>query len=214
MHTKSFFFSLLATIAILSSCGGSSEQKNDEVTLYPVESTQSDESKNGEFFYISNQQNLSLAEIRKKDNELAVKIGSDTYFGEKKRDDKRKYFDQNNKFRYAVKYKDDAFKLRDSNEQLLWKVKIKEGKISIANNEEMTNPFTVRYYDEGRIKVEEGDKEINSIRFDRSADFINVGTNYNLRNFNNSFAAGVLMLPKISDTEKYLICAELVNMGK
>ncbi|UII19456.1 hypothetical protein [Fulvivirga ligni] len=199
----------------MAACSGGHNRETQVDYVEPIEYPQEKEPLDaGDYYYINNQKNISLAEIIINGKDLVLHVGDETLVGDLKRDDKRKYYDNNDNFRYAVKYKDrESFKLRDSNEELLWKVKIKEDKISIANNEEMNNAFDIRIYDGNRIKLKKSDSEINSMRFDPNSDFLEV-EDYSLRGFKNTMAPAVLMIPDMKPLEKYIICTELVNIGK
>lgn len=111
---------------------------------------------------------------------------------------------------YAVKMDDDGFKLRDSKEELLWKVKLYDDKLKIASNEEMTGAYEVKLRD-GKLKLEKNDTEIKSIRLSENADSYPVNEQYTLDGFGMSLTAGIMMIPELSDREKFVIAAELVQ---
>lgn len=210
---SSLFFVLLALICI--HCGGkSTEQSQTQIKETP--SHQPHASTEAKIpvknFYIDDVNNAAVAEIAIDAQETVISSHGTTLFGIQKREDKRKYYDQNDAFRYAIKYKGDDFKLRDSTEQLLWKVKIKEGKIKIANNEEMEHPYEIKKY-EGRIKLEKDGSEIQAIRYEKEATQL-TADKYVIRNFNSSFAPGVFLIPDMSDLEKTLISAELARRNQ
>lgn len=115
-----------------------------------------------------------------------------------------------NEMVYAVKMDDDGFKLRDSKEQLLWKIKLYDDKLKVANNEEMTGAYEVKLRD-GKLKLEKNDTEIKSIRVSENADSYPVEDAYTLEGFGMSLAAGIMMIPDLSDREKFVIAAELAQ---
>ncbi|MTI23665.1 hypothetical protein [Fulvivirga kasyanovii] len=210
--TISLKFSFIITLLALWSCsGGGSTHENEQVSEIPAEQSTAAVTKS---YYITNSENVSMAEITGSGGELTINMQTGTLFGVMKSEDKRKYYDQNDQFRYAVKFKDDAFKLRNANEELIWKVKIKDGKIKIANNEEMTAAYEIHRYDDGRIKLKQNDNEISSIRYEQGSPRVEVQGKYFLRNFEDSYAPGVLLIPEISEVEKFIICAELAVQGK
>ncbi|UII30433.1 hypothetical protein LVD17_19255 [Fulvivirga ulvae] len=213
IKTTLFKFSFIITLLALWSCsGGGSRHENEQVSETPA--VQSETATAAKSYYITSSENVSLAEITGSGGELTIITQTGTLFGVMKSEDKRKYYDQNDQFRYAVKFKDDAFKLRNANEELIWKVKIKDGKIKIANNEEMTGAYEIHRYDDGRIKLKQNDNEISAIRYEQGAPRVEVQGKYFLRNFADSYAPGVLLIPEIGEVEKFIICAELAVQGK
>ena len=203
---SSIFFSLLI------SCGGSNNNQHQESSESyqepipaPVKATSN--------YYINSSSNEGLAEIIFEHNGVIVRTPKGDLFGELK-GDKRKYYNQNDQFRNAVKFKEGSFKLRDENEELLWKVKIYDDKIKLANNEEMTDPFDVRFSDSNKIKVKKNGEEIAALRMVSGDSFVNVGDNYVVRNFDNSLAIGILLIDDIQQEHKFLLAAEILKMGR
>ncbi|MDW7694501.1 hypothetical protein R9C00_07100 [Flammeovirgaceae bacterium SG7u.111] len=165
-------------------------------------------------FYISNKENISLAVVTVDGPSLNINVGGEMLFGDLK-GEKRKYYDQQNQLVYSVKHKaGESFKLRDKDEKLLWKVKVAGDKVKIANNEEMTNPYQINVYEEGRVKLKLGEEDRGSIRYEKGAAMMEVNGTYFLRNFTGSHAPGVLMISEMDETEKFVICAELAKLGK
>jgi hypothetical protein len=151
-----------------------------------------------------------LASITVSEKEVTVKDKEGILVGVAKRSDKRKYYNTSNDMIYAVKMDDDGFKLRDSKEELLWKVKLYDDKLKIASNEEMTGAYEVKLRD-GKLKLEKNDTEIKSIRLSENADSYPVNEQYTLDGFGMSLTAGIMMIPELSDREKFVIAAELVQ---
>ncbi|MBL3657255.1 hypothetical protein [Fulvivirga sediminis] len=211
---KSIYFSLV--ILFIAGCGGSNNSEKSEHTSVEVPSTPIDvPASSVQSYYIDSQENISMATINIDESDITLHVGDQTLLGELKRSDKRKYYNQADQHHYSVKYKGlEGFKLRNANEEILWKIKIKDGKISIANNEEMNNAFDIRLYDDKRVKLKKGDEEIAAIRFDADNEFLKVGQQYFLRNFRHSMASGVLLIPGMNEVEKFVICAEILNMKK
>jgi len=164
------------------------------------------------FVYINTAENTNLAEIKLGGEEITIRTPELNLFGILK-EDKRKYYDQNNAHLFSVKYKDDGFKLRDGTESLLWKVKFYEDKIKIANNEEMADAFEIKLKEGNRIKVEEAGEEIFSLRIPSEANApVKIGDEYLVSGLGYSTAAGVLKLEKLTPDERFVIMAELVNV--
>ena len=208
------FFSLF-----LISCGGNSTENtvvdNESTEIVETESTNTSVVTNNsnKYFYVNNPQNESLAEIVVEGTNMTLKMPSQSLYG-KLKGEKRKYYDGSNQLQNTVKYKSaESFKLRNQNEKLLWKVKIYEDKIKISNNEEMENPFQVHLYDD-KMKVKRNDAELHVIRFDETDMFTKVADKYMVREFGKSYALGVLLIAEIPEKERFLLCAELLNMGK
>ncbi len=208
-HTLKFFASIALIIA-LQACGGSS---NEQKVVEQTQSTPVNTIKSPTSFYINSGKNEGLAELIIEGENVIVRRAGGDLFGELK-GDKRKYYNQNDQFRNAVKYKEDAFKLRDENEELLWKVKIYEDKIKLANNEEMTNAYKISLSESNKIKIKRDEEEVAALRLVSNDAFVNVNEKYVVRNFGTSLAIGVLMIDEIQEDHKFLICAELLKMGK
>jgi len=163
------------------------------------------------FVYINNAENTNLAEIKVNEKEISINTPELNLFGILK-EDKRKYYDQKNMHLYSVKYKDDGFKLRDGTESLLWKIKMYDDKIKIANNEEMSDAFAIKLKEDNRIKVEQAEEEIFSLRIPSDASApVKIGVEYLVSGLGYSTAAGVLKLEKLAPDERFVIIAELVN---
>ena len=150
---------------------------------------------------------ISAEEISMKDNEGQL-------IGVAKRSDKRKYYNPSNSMIYAVKLDDDGFKLRNGNEQLIWKVKLYDDKLKVANNEEMTNAYEVKLYKDGKLKLQQNDKDIKAIRVSESKDLYDVDGQYQIQGFGHSLAPGILMIGDIGEREKFIIVAELAKRGR
>lgn len=205
-------FSLISTIFI--NCEEKKRQ-HKETAPEPVVATESEASSYSveKHFYINDSTNTSLAEIVIGSEELAIKAGDFTLFGILK-NAKRKYYNLNDEHDYSVKLSDGGFKLRDYNEQLLWKVKLKENKISVADNENMDQAFEIKLPEPGRIKLEQNDEKLNSIRFMPSDVSMKVNGVYSIRNFNQSLSPGILLIDSIEPIQKYILCAEILAAGK
>ncbi len=216
LNIKISLLSLIIIIGLSSCGGGSTEEKITDTTPTATEPTKVDgvsrANESSGFYYINDKSNVNLAEINIEAGEIVLSTKQGNLFGELK-NDKRKYYSQNNDFKYAVKFKEDGFKLRDQNESLLWKVKLYDDKIKIASNEEMNDALTVRLYDENKIKLKKDDEELAAVRLMASDPFLEVG-NYVVRNFGSSLSLGVLMIEDMPDEHKFLICTELLNMER
>ncbi len=207
---KGFWIFSLIGILLLG-CNSDSTETSSE-TENPLEEISASANYTTEkFVYINTAKNTNLAEIKLGGEEITINTPELNLFGILK-EDKRKYYDQNNTHLYSVKYKDDGFKLRNGTESLLWKVKLYDGKIKIANNEEMTNAFEVKLKEDNRIKVEEAGEEIFSLRIPTETNApVKIGDEYLVSGLGYSTAAGVLKLEKLTPDESYVIMAELVN---
>lgn len=134
--------------------------------------------------------------------------------GVAKRADKRKYYDASNVMVYAVKLDDDGFKLRNGNEQLIWKVKLYPDKIKIANNEEMIRAYEIKLKEDGKLKLEQDEREIKSIRLSAETEWNEVEDRYSVQGFGNSLAPGILLINDLKDREKFIIMAELLKRNR
>lgn len=211
IHTKSILFNGLLILLIISGCGKSPEKE-------PVSSPETDivseiATTAKRQYYINTLNNEKLADISYEANQILVSTANTQFFGVQKREDKRKYYDQNDKMKYAVKYSDDGFKLRDENEELLWKIKI-DDKIKIANNEEMTDAYKISRSDESKIKLKKDEEEVGAIRVSADSPFTTVKDKYSVHNFENSLALGILLIEEIPNEQKFMICAEILKQQK
>ena len=155
-----------------------------------------------------------LAVIHVGHDEISVKDKDGQLTGVAKRSDKRKYYNTSNTMEYAVKLDDDGFKLRNSNELLIWKIKLYPDKLKIANNEEMVRAFEVKLREDGKLKLEQNDSELKSIRVSSDAEWNNVDDRYAVQGFGNSLAPGILLINDLKDREKFIIMAELVKLNR
>ncbi len=213
MPTKSILFnSLPALFIVLLACSGVPEEKTGESPEDNAPGPSTTPVKKQ--YYINNTNNESLAEISVEADQLIVSMATVDLFGIAKNDGKRKYFDQNDQMRFAVRYKGNDFKLRDQNEELLWKVKIEEDHVKIAHNEEMTDAYRISIPENHRIKVKTDDQVIGAIRVKADDPLTRIKEQYSVRNFGSSFALGVLLIEDIPDEQKFLICAELLKKQK
>ncbi|MFT5616991.1 MAG: hypothetical protein ACI85I_000207 [Arenicella sp.] len=210
---------ILFVLIFLTSCGGNSTEnsivdKNSSEVIKTEDVGNTEISNNsGKFFYINNPQNENLAEIVIEQTNMTLKMPQGNLYG-KLKGEKRKYYDGSNQLQNTVKYKSaESFKLRNQDEQLLWKVKIYEDKIKVSNNEEMESPYEVRLYDD-KMKVKRNGEELHVIRFDETDQFTKVGNEYVVREFGKSYALGILLIDDIPRKERFLLCAELLKMGK
>ena len=204
---KNTLFSILLALCCLGCSSNSSKTTQEKATSVSA-STQEANS----HFYINSATNENLAEIMINKNELIVETPDTDLFGVLK-GEKRKYYDRNDEYRYAVKYKNgESFKLRDQQEQLLWKVKLYDDKIKISRTEEMTDAYKINLSG-SKIKLKKDDTEIESIRFIPDEQTIRIKDQYAVRNFGNSLATGILLIEGMPAIERYIICAELLLKG-
>lgn len=208
MLTKSTLFSLVVGLnGLFLSCG---DQNSKSASQVSSENNQPQAS----YSYINSSENELRCEITRSGDDITLRMPEGQLFGVKK-DDKRKYYDHNDQYQYAVKYKGtEGFKLRDGNEALLWKVKISSDKIKVADNEEMNDAFTIRLYDNQRVKLTQDDTELESIRYQSGEPNIRIKDQYMARNLANSHALGILLIEKMTETEKYIISAELLQANQ
>ncbi len=150
--------------------------------------------------------------------ELGEASTSQMIVGRLRESGKRKYELQGGRALAEVKPEDDAFKLRTPDGRLLWKVKFKEGKVKISDNEENQHPYELK--DDGdHVKVEDDGKEIGKVRFYPDGGRVKVKDAADAERFRSesgrhSVAYGVLLMPRIPDTERAIIMAELMARGK
>ncbi|MEO1049340.1 MAG: hypothetical protein AAFX87_01850 [Bacteroidota bacterium] len=202
----------IVLISLNLACGGGAPPEENDTEVAQETSAPSDTKPAQSYYYINSINNESLAEITIEGQSIMIKTPTGDLFS-KLKGDKRKYYDQSDALKYAVKLKGtESFKLRDGNEQLIWKVKVTADKIKVANNEEMTDAFEIKQNESGKIKLKRNDEELKAMRFDPNSAATKVGDRYNVRNFNGSLAMGVLLIDELGETEKYIICTELLNM--
>lgn len=207
---KNYWIFSLAWLLLLG-CNGNSTETSYE-GKEPVQGTgASAHYATEKFVYVNTADNTHLAEIKLLAEEIEITTPDLSLFGIVK-EDKRKYYDQNNIHVYSVKYKEEGFKLRDAMETLLWKVKFKEGKIKIADNEEMNDAFEIKLKEDHRIKIEKSGQELFSLKIPINASTpVKIGDDYLVSGLGYSTAAGVLMLNDLTLNERFAIMAELVN---
>jgi hypothetical protein len=115
-----------------------------------------------------------------------------------------------------------GFKVRDSAGKLLWKIKLSDAKIKISDNEENTDPFEIAQRESG-IKVEKSAQKLGSATF--SATFSATDHLITVSDPDGktvctsaadtpSLAPAVLLLPKATPEQKYIIIAELLSRGR
>ena len=193
-------------LLLIFSCGDKSTGNSNSKTSAPVRQQQV---ANGTFLYISDSSNIQQVEIvLEASGNTKINTQRGSYFGEKK-GDKLKYYDQQDNFRFEIKYKDTSFKLRDRNSELLWKVKTYDKKIKLANNEEMANPIEIKLKNEQKIVIYKNGEESKTIRIDASKNPLNISNSYFTSGFKNNYQAGILNLDELSLDEKYFLLAEL-----
>lgn len=166
-------------------------------------------SSSNSFLYINDSTNVQLVEIISENNgNTRVNTKNETFFGERK-GDKLKYYDQQDNFRFEIKYKDSSFKLRDRQSQLLWKVKQYDNKIKLSNSEEMANPIEIKLKNAQKIVIYRNGEEVQTIRIDPDKTPLNISNAFFTTGFKNNYHAGILNLDELSAIEKYLLIAEL-----
>ena len=208
MKTSSFSLMVLS-ILFTTSCGGSSKQQNERTEKIPVNDARSTSAVRS--YYINDVNNTSIGEIEIDGEEVNIRLQNSELFGILKRADKRKYYNQADEVSYTVKYSPDGFKLRDGNEALLWKVKMDEESIKIADNEEMQKAFKIKVYDGEKIKLKREEKELAALRFGSENSFITIDDRYLVRNFGSSSAMGLFLIDELTDAEKVVLSAEVLN---
>lgn len=212
-RTKNTFLSgLLGLLVFLNSCGSSSEEKKTQAVATDATTPTTLPSKKA--FYINTATNEALAEISDEGDQLVVSIGPVNLFGVLKKEDKRKYYNQNDQLRYTLKYKENDFKLNDQNEALLWKIKQYQDHIKISNNDDMNHSYRIGRPETNRIKVKRDNNDIAALRIKMDDPFTRIREKYTVRNFGNSLALGVLLIDEIPEEQKFVICAELLKKGK
>lgn len=164
-------------------------------------------------FSIHNGKQEELAGISITANEIIIDAPQYGLTGIFKKE-KRKYYDATNLMKYAVKFSDDGFKLRDHNEELLWKVKLYDDKIKLANNEEMHNAYEVKLNDGGKIKLEQNESLLTELRINSEAEWFQVNDQYLTKGMGLSLAPAILLMKELTDSEKFIVMAELKAKGK
>jgi hypothetical protein len=136
--------------------------------------------------------------------------------GELRDNGKRKYTEAGGKVVVEVKSDADAFKVRTPDGRLLWKVKLTDDKIKVSDNEENRNPYELKMK-EDKVKVEENEQSLGEVKY--YADKIKVKDAsdkdmFETRSTRRSAAYGVLLMSRISESERYIIMAELLSRGR
>ena len=129
--------------------------------------------------------------------------------------DKRKYAIDNTGTIAEVKPDSDGFKVRTPGGELPWKVKISGDKIKISNNEENTHPFVLDRKDGERIKVLRDEAQIGEVKFyhdERKVKVKDTAEKELYESDTDRFSAmyGVLLMPQITDAQRYIIMAQLL----
>lgn len=209
--TKSILLNGLLCLFVLVGCGKTTEQESASSTV--PETVSEPAVSSPAQYYINTIDNEKLGEISFQGEKILLSTTGTQFFGVLKKTGKRKYYDQDDQMQYAVKYSDDGFKLRDSNENLLWKIKI-DDKIKIANNEEMTDAYKISRTNEGKIKLKKDEEEVDAIRVSADSPSTTINGKYSVHSFGNSLALGILLIDELSDEQKIVLCAEILNQQK
>ncbi|MEM9857910.1 MAG: hypothetical protein AAF843_11155 [Bacteroidota bacterium] len=207
-------FGLAALVFI--SCGSkhNTDTAESETSEISNSSTESASVSKNLSYSINSIANEKIAEISISGEELIISLTSEKLFGILKKADKRKYFDQNDQLRYTVKYKQDGFKLNAQDESLRWKIKLFDDHLKISNNNEMAGSYRIGFSRSNKMKVKKDDLEVATLRVKEGDTFITIKDKYNLRNFGNSLALGILLIDSIPENEKIILCAELIKKSK
>jgi len=118
-----------------------------------------------------------------------------------------------------VKTGDDGFKLRTPADKLLWKVKVDKEKIKIADNEDMTHAWTIKFKADENTKVTDAkDKEIGALKFNKETGKIKLKDASDKELFvvesgrrSNAYAA--LLLKDVPEEQRDIILGELFVRG-
>lgn len=133
--------------------------------------------------------------------------------------EKRRYTANTGGVAIEVKATDaTGFKVRDSTGKLLWKIKLAETKIKISDNEESIDAFEIAQRDSG-ITAEKSAKKLGGAAFSTTDHRITVSDANGKTVCTGTAAAAslapaVLLLPKASPEQKYIIIAELLSRGR
>jgi len=173
----------------------------------------------GDWIRIKSPDNKQVAQIKVEGSTTKIEFGSTSLEGEEKEGGKRKYSGTSGTTALEVKPEGDEFKVRTADGKLLWKVKLSPEKIKIANNEDMTDAFSVESKDADRLKVDRNGAEIGRVRLRGERGKIKVedqggkvvfDSNYNKL----SAAFAVLLMNDIGENERYVIMAEILARGR
>ncbi|MDW3193560.1 MAG: hypothetical protein R8G66_14390 [Cytophagales bacterium] len=208
--SKSFW---AAVILLVSTMGCSGERSAKQTAGVATTTPREEASAQLAEYYITSLDNALIGKIALDENEVRVAIEGKELWGIQSREDKRKYRNSSDQVAFVIKYSDAGFKLRDAQEELIWKVKHYEDYLKISDNEEMQNAFRVGFSDSDKLKVKiDGEEQYVAIFDPKSAQF-KMG-NYNLRNFKNSLASGMLLIEEIPLKERVILAAEVLKSGQ
>ena|GEM_PF-5317447 len=119
-----------------------------------------------------------------------------------------------------VKASEYGFKLRAPSSELLWKVRFEPNKIKVSNNAENEHAWTIKLEPGGEGKVRDPSEQVvgRVVRADASGlSVVNDAAGkqvFAVRAGPHSIAYGVLLMHDVPETERRVILAELLALGK
>jgi hypothetical protein len=119
-----------------------------------------------------------------------------------------------------VKASEYGFKLRGLASELLWKVRFEPNKIKVSNNDENEHAWTIKLEPGGEGKVRDPSEQVvgRVVRAEESGlSVVNDAGGkqvFAVRAGPHSIAYGVLLMHGIPETERRVILAELLALGK
>jgi hypothetical protein len=136
--------------------------------------------------------------------------------GTPKESGKRKYTIDNGPTMFEVKPGDEGFKLRMADGKLRWKVKLKGEKITIADNEESSNPFVLRPESDGTRILGPTGSEIGRVEPRAGTTVVTAGGKdvFVATGASHSTAPGVLLMDAIPRVQQYMLIAELLARSR
>lgn len=199
----------LASLLVFCSLMSCSPSEGNDRQKTPIAEERLAETQSARHMYIRTVDNTDLASIAVTDEEIHVASGGSPMFGVRAREDKRKYYDGNDRLKYSVKYKKNSIKLKDRESVLLWKVKFNENGIKIADNELMENSFVLRTQEGSGITLKRNGEKIRTARVFRDGVTTRLGEQFIVEGIADTYALGVLLIEDLPPLEQCILIAEL-----
>jgi hypothetical protein len=114
----------------------------------------------------------------------------------------------------------DGFKIRDPGGKLLWKVKFDNDKVKIADNEEMTNAWSVKMHPDHAKAYDAKNIEIGEAKANKDSGKVKIKDAHGKELFvvevgtRMTAAYGVLLLKDIPEQQRELLAGEVFIHGK
>ncbi|MEL6535121.1 MAG: hypothetical protein AAFQ98_06900 [Bacteroidota bacterium] len=196
------------SLLLLAQCGGGEKSTPAQNQSQPPAQQEVATITPGENFF-SVRSASGTYEVFVEGSDLALEGPNMSWLGEDK-GEKRKFYDPSGDVTMEVKFSDeDKFKLRNSDGTLRWKVKVYEDKVKVADNEEMDNPYEIRLYEGGRIKLKRNEEELAEWRVSNQAVSELTREGLTVSGLNQGFARGAFLIEELTMEEQLVLAAEL-----